>query len=74
MPLQPDVQPDLTELLNEDIKVAAAGDSFDSNRRTFPKSTRTCYNSSCPDYRVERPDWQDCGCKKTKVKGSSNAY
>lgn len=61
---------DLTEVLNDQIKTESMRDgSIRDDPRDFPVAIRICYNKACPDYRRERPDFEDCGCKKSSVKG-----
>lgn len=35
--------------------------------------TITCYNSHCPDYKVERPYDVDCSCKRTRIKAPGDS-
>jgi len=61
----------MNEEINQSLQKAVRDGNIESKPRTESGRTVTCYNSACPDYRVERDYDVPCACKKPRV-GLSN--
>lgn len=56
-------------------KVEAAAKDWDPEREAHARKgdyhkTVICFNSACPDYKVERTDGSPCACRRTAIQGA----
>lgn len=58
--------------VNKSLERATRDSNIEEKPHTESGKTVTCYNSRCPDYKVERPYDVDCSCKRTRIKGAGD--